>query len=1230
MSIEVSPPPATFPAPEPAPAARTAEVSLAKLFNDVFSTLASLKMTVILFAAAIFVVLAGTLAQVDDDIWNVMRNIFRTSWTYFELKLFFPRSFFPDPPRFLSWTLTPKGFYFPGGWMIGWLMLINLAAAYVYRFKVYARGGRLLAGWAVVGFGTLVTALVIWRGHVSSLATNPEEYDRLWNWLVATTVLGGAALLFGGVWQLRKHPLAGGLLVTLALSVFVGLGCWMYGIGGRLGDPGMRVLTQLIWASVPAPILIVGGALLYRQRAGMVVIHAGVALIMAYELYVGITAVETQIRLNEGETTNYSDDIRYCELAILERQPGSEAKDKVVVVPGGQLTKGAQIRDARLPFQIQVVDFFRNATVQPISRGSQEKNPADHGVGVQYRLVPKDVSVGTDSNGQVDAPAAYVTLSSPKGEVLGTWLVSLWTWANFNVPEEVQIDGKTYYLALRFQRHYKPYSVKLNDVKKEDYVGTQIPMHYASEITLTTPDQGEVAKKIWMNNPLRYEGETFYQSGYHRIPSTGVESTTLSVVRNAGWMTPYVSCMMVMFGLMAHFLGSLFRFLYHREERLAEGDQFARGSAAAASDNPVVSNVAGTSRGMLWSYGVSGVVLLGALWMLWSAVRTAPVKDFDLDLFAKIPIWEQGRAKPIDALARQSLLSISGKQTYVGREGRRLPAIHWLLETLAKPDDADQYRVIRIDNLELLELLQLPRREGFRYSRKEVLDQFENKKFREAVMSIQKKAPKDRTFFDKKVANLFSKLTIIRDLSEDFGEPDSVLLNAARNPELQSRLREGLPLLIANEQKKLAQRIEDKQHIPLALPPTESNAKWQTFSIGALEAFRSVLEGQSAPVAAQSWSEILSAYRNGKPQEFNAACAAYLKYLQETHAVKHDGTPADRERVDLNRTSYEATTNRIQPFSVAAVDYIIAFVLAALGFLSQTLRFRTATQALQRSAFWLIVFALVVHTTALCGRMYISGRAPVTNLYSAAVFIGWACVCAGVAIEIVYRGGIGSTIAALAGYLTLQIAGGLEQDGGDTLAVLQAVLDTNFWLSTHVTTITLGYATTYVAGLLGIMYIVLSMFLRLSPEVRKDLQNAIYGTVAFSLLFSFVGTVLGGLWADDSWGRFWGWDPKENGALIIVLWNALIMHARWDGMARGRWLAILAVFGNIVVSWSFFGVNELGVGLHSYGFQEGTLFYLGLFVASQLAVIAVAALVPERLWASTAAAARGANPPLAS
>ncbi|HWI60066.1 MAG TPA: cytochrome c biogenesis protein CcsA, partial [Bacillota bacterium] len=134
-------------------------------------------------------------------------------------------------------------------------------------------------------------------------------------------------------------------------------------------------------------------------------------------------------------------------------------------------------------------------------------------------------------------------------------------------------------------------------------------------------------------------------------------------------------------------------------------------------------------------------------------------------------------------------------------------------------------------------------------------------------------------------------------------------------------------------------------------------------------------------------------------------------------------------------------------------------------------------------------------------------------------------------------------------------------------------------------------------------------------EIGKALSKMVYGIVCFATLFSFLGTVLGGIWADQSWGRFWGWDPKENGALLIVLWNAIILHARWGGLVRDRGIMNLAVFGNIVTSFSWFGVNMLGIGLHAYGFMDAAFHWLMIFIVSQVAVIGLG-LLPLQLWRS--------------
>jgi ABC-type transport system involved in cytochrome c biogenesis permease subunit len=270
------------------------------------------------------------------------------------------------------------------------------------------------------------------------------------------------------------------------------------------------------------------------------------------------------------------------------------------------------------------------------------------------------------------------------------------------------------------------------------------------------------------------------------------------------------------------------------------------------------------------------------------------------------------------------------------------------------------------------------------------------------------------------------------------------------------------------------------------------------------------------------------------------------------------------------------------------------------------------------TAFSLLLAGSVVHTAGLVYRVILQGRPPVTNLYSSAVFVGWGAVILGVILEAMYRKGFGTAVAAASGFASLIVAHHLAADG-DTMEMMRAVLDSNFWLATHVVTITIGYSGTFLAGAIAIGYTLRKHLAKdLDAPTTKALAGMTYGVVAFALFFSFVGTVLGGIWADQSWGRFWGWDPKENGALLIVLWNAIILHARWGGYVREKGIMAMAIFGNVITSLSWFGVNMLGVGLHSYGFMDKAFWALATFIGTQLVLMAFC-LAPRRFWNPAAA-----------
>jgi ABC-type transport system involved in cytochrome c biogenesis permease subunit len=380
--------------------------------------------------------------------------------------------------------------------------------------------------------------------------------------------------------------------------------------------------------------------------------------------------------------------------------------------------------------------------------------------------------------------------------------------------------------------------------------------------------------------------------------------------------------------------------------------------------------------------------------------------------------------------------------------------------------------------------------------------------------------------------------------------------------------------------------------------PSAQGPQWHSVGETLGEA---VATGEIHPVV-QAYAQIGDAYHVGDQRVFDKQAAQLRDWFskEQPNATK--------------RASFEFLFNHVDPFTHSMTLYVLAFLLACGSWLGWT-------RPLNRAAFYLLLLALAVHTFGLVSRMYLQERPPVTNLYSSAIFIGWGAVIVALILERIFRDGIGAACAGAIGFITLIIAHHLA-GSGDTLEMLQAVLDTNIWLATHVVVVTTGYAAMFLAGMLAIIYIVRGVFTRsLKKETADSLARMTYGVVCFATLFSFVGTVLGGIWADQSWGRFWGWDPKENGAVLIVLWCAIILHARWGGFIRQRGLMIMAIFGNVVTSFSWFGVNMLGVGLHSYGFMEKAFPWLCGFIASQLALMIVAAMPLER-WRSFQTSAR--------
>ncbi len=579
------------------------------------------------------------------------------------------------------------------------------------------------------------------------------------------------------------------------------------------------------------------------------------------------------------------------------------------------------------------------------------------------------------------------------------------------------------------------------------------------------------------------------------------------------------------------------------------------------------------------------VATLAALLVLaFAAPSRAPDGHPALQEFGRLPVVEGGRVKPLDTVARNMMMAVSAQQNYKDAAGKSQPAVRWFLDAMVSGKFFDEQPahsapVFRIANEEVLSLLGLKPREGFRYSLAEIGPKID--KLAELASRARQKDPKARALVDNKAVELAEGVQRYIQVAEL--EVPLVLPPATAQGEDWRSLLDGM-----SEWPQLVQALKAE---------ASRNGPEATGAVlaRALDAARA--DGAPPPQDTADYLAVLEAYSRGDAGSFNQKLASL-----------HERLRAERP-ADVGQADFESFFNRFQPFLLCMVLYILAAVLTAASWL-------VWSEPLRRAAFWLCVLTLALHTWALIARMIISGRPPVTNLYSSAVFIGWACVLLGILLERLYGMSLGNLVASVCGFATTLIAHNLAAAGSDTLGVMQAVLDTNFWLATHVTTITLGYAATFVAGMLGVVLIIRGVCTRsLTRDQFRALGQAIYGVVCLATLLSFVGTVLGGIWADQSWGRFWGWDTKENGALMIVLMNALILHARWAGMVQQRGMAALAVVGNIVTAWSWFGVNMLGVGLHSYGFMEGAGFWLVMFWLSQLILVG-AALLPLERWRS--------------
>ncbi len=544
----------------------------------------------------------------------------------------------------------------------------------------------------------------------------------------------------------------------------------------------------------------------------------------------------------------------------------------------------------------------------------------------------------------------------------------------------------------------------------------------------------------------------------------------------------------------------------------------------------------------------AGIVML-ICWLLGTA--PLPGAPRRLDAFGRIMVLEQGRKKPLDTFARNLLKRFSGRSSL-----KDMDAIAWLARVLFTPQKSLDDKIFLVNQPGVLTAISIGDEGRGRFSFAELRPGLGKLHKLAGGYAGRSKSRPDR--FAEEIMRLDSNVSTYCDLldSFSFARPEETMTSgASRAPAL----------------------------VPLSASPDEA---W-------LSPAQALVRGRSLPVAPKQEIEMLSraarAYAKGDGDDCNRALEAFDRSLRNRL-----GPAAVRSW----KISLEIACNRLNPFFKAGLAYGLALLLLIFSLAIRRSR-------LGRLGALCLLAGFLLQAIGLAARMAIMNRPPVTNLYESFVFVAWAGAGMGLLLSRLQKTELGGLAGGITGLVLLLIAGRYGSDG-DTMGMLAAVLDSNLWLATHVVTIALGYAGCVVSGIIGHIVLIEEVLRPRNDAIIAATVRSLYAVLAFGLIFTCIGTLMGGIWADQSWGRFWGWDPKESGALLIIICCAVLLHARLIGWIGQIGLAAGCIGVIIAVVLAWFGVNLLGTGRHSYGLPAATAWWiLPAFMIIELGFIAI-------------------------
>lgn len=596
-----------------------------------------------------------------------------------------------------------------------------------------------------------------------------------------------------------------------------------------------------------------------------------------------------------------------------------------------------------------------------------------------------------------------------------------------------------------------------------------------------------------------------------------------------------------------------------------------------------------------------------------SVQSVSAIESVDINKSANIVVFDDGREKPLDTYARKKLIQFSGRKTIKG-----MSANVWLLKLMFNPSEVDTVEVFRITNPDVLDAVGIggPPKRRYRYVELyPVIDKIES-----IAINASKKDPNELLLFERDVLQLWLTMQEYNALGaafsafdpfDDFSVHDSALAESLQL-EIHKVYTYGDIVKRSTVLSKYMRGIKSEKLDSLSSTDAEVvRIVRSMYGICTqMENRPPFLMYSERDSSGTHWYSLWSFLCTNGAESFNdERCSgfvalrnayvhndrnAFLDAVQKLSSQKFHGSP---------NPGIEVWYNKVNLFFIAKMLLGISAILVLLSMFS-------TSGICRKCSFLLVIFSAAIQSIALFMRILIQLRPPLASLYETFIFVAWVIVILGLIYEIVKRNSNGTLIASLGGFLFLYISGRYVVNG-DTFGIIAAVLNSGFWLTTHIVTISIGYAGCLIAGIFGHMYLI--QRIRNTDKKKLDTTDAaVYLFLLVGLGFTVTGTVLGGMWADQAWGRFWGWDPKENGALLIIIWLTLIVHSRKNRIIGPELTSAGAVACVIMVMLAWVGVNLLGVGLHSYGFTYsglgmliGVSLFEVLFIGITLSLVAI-------------------------